>query len=73
MGRQVAPPEPLRILWLVHAELCEWTLAREVACSLSPEEATSLLAGGGAANFEGLDLDPSAGVVHHLSYVRTDR
>jgi len=75
----VDPPEALQILWLVSLELCSWTKDREIECALPAATASSLqsknsnngINGGGAIHFDGLFLDPSAGVCHHLSYVRT--
>lgn len=83
----VDPPEALRILWLVSLELCAWTKDREIECALPAVTAAALRRlqgqGGGDSNpanssgigagvvFDGLMLDPSAGVCHHLSYVRT--
>jgi hypothetical protein len=79
----VDPPEALRILWLVSLELCDWTKDREIECALPAATASALRwlqdQGGGGTNhangsdvvFDGLMLDPSAGVCHHLSYVRT--
>lgn len=83
----VAPPERLRILWLVRVDLCDWTRDREIDCALPAAAVRGAAAlavwrrGGGAVAaedvdaaadaFDGLMLDPSAGVCHHLSYVRT--
>jgi hypothetical protein len=81
----IDPPEALQILWLVSLELCNWTKDREIECALPATTASSLRRlqqqhdnrdnngdeSSGAIHFDGLFLDPSAGVCHHLSYVRT--
>ena len=73
----VDPPEALRILWLVKLNICHWTRDREIGCTLPAEAARGLLFLQGQTSqsteleFDGLMIDPSAGVCHHLSYVRT--
>ena len=71
----VSPPEPLRILWLVAtsrhnatALSCSFSEARNWACSgdgLNPESLSAQM------DAQGVFLDPSTALCHHLSYVRT--
>ncbi|CAM9252953.1 unnamed protein product [Discosporangium mesarthrocarpum] len=65
----ISPPEPLRVLWLMDPHRCHWYKDREIECLV---EGGADTAGGTADRHQGLELDSSVAVCHHLSYVRTD-
>ena len=58
------PPEKLRILWLINHHMCEWAVAREVACTVPNDDPAAAQAV--RQHPEGLMLDTSLGVCHHL-------